>query len=392
MTPVYLHKLGIVNALGSGCEAVLRGLSAGSTAGVTLWSEPVAGRSLRAAQVQAELPALPKAFAAYDSRNNRLLQSAVDQIGAEIAAARERYGAERIGIVLGTSTAGIREGERAYAQWLASGRLPPEYDYRQQEIGSPSEYLRRALDVGGPAWTVSTACTSSAKAFASARRLLRMNLCDAVIVGGVDSLCGLTLNGFAALESVSKDICNPMSRNRDGITIGEAAAVFLLSREPGPAALLGVGESSDAHHISGPDPTGAGAELAMREALADAGVAPGAVDYLNLHGTGTVQNDAMESHAVMRVFGTATPASSTKPLVGHTLGAAGATEAAFCWLLLTAGRPVPLPPHIWDGERDPALASITLCGGGETRRVRIAASSSFAFGGSNACLILGNAG
>ena len=391
MTAYYLHGLGVINALGAGREAVLQGLCAGSTAGVTPWAEPVGERQLRAAQVRGPLPVISPAFAAYDSRNNRLLQAAVEQIRTEIDGAIGRFGADRIGVVLGTSTAGILEGERAFKIWAEQGALPAGYDYRQQEISSPSEYLRRALNLNGPAWTVSTACTSSAKAFASARRLLRLDMCDAVVVGGVDSLCGLTLNGFAALESVSKDICNPMSLNRDGITIGEAAAVFLLSREPGPARLLGVGESSDAYHISGPDPEGHGAELAMRQALTDAGVQAKDIDYLNLHGTGTRQNDLMESHAVARVFGEKLSCSSTKPLVGHTLGAAGATELAFCWLLVTAGEALPLPPHVWDGERDEALAPLALCGPGEAHRCRIAASSSFAFGGSNACLIVGSA-
>jgi 3-oxoacyl-[acyl-carrier-protein] synthase-1 len=262
------------------------------------------------------------------------------------------------------------------------------YDYRQQEIGSPSEYLRRALGLGGPAWTVSTACTSSAKAFSSARRLLSTGLCDAVVVGGVDSLCRLTLNGFGALESVSKQLCNPMSRNRDGINIGEGAAVFLMSRDPGPVAVLGIGESSDAYHISGPDPEGRGAEIAMRQALT--GVAPRAVDYLNLHGTATTQNDLMESQVVHRVLGAELPCSSTKPLVGHTLGAAGATEAGFCWMLLTgAAAPTPLPPHVWDAQADPALPPLHLVARGETRACRIVASNSFAFGGNNICVVLG---
>ena len=392
MSRVYLHSLGVVNALGRGAEAVTRGLTAGSTAGVVPREGLVAGRRVRVAAVPGDLPAIPAALAPYDSRNNRLLQAALDPIRTDIERALSRHGTERVGIVLGTSTAGILEGERAMATRLETGKLPPEYDYRQQEISSPSEYLRRVLGITGPAWTVSTACTSSAKAFASARRLLKLDLCDAVIVGGVDTLCRLTVSGFSALESVSRDICNPMSANRDGITLGEAAALMLMTREPGPVALLGVGESSDAYHISGPDPEGVGAELAMRQALADAGLSPGAVDYMNLHGTGTVQNDLMESHAVARVFGTSLPCSSTKPLVGHSLGAAGATELAFCWLLLSSERHLPFPPHVWDGKRDPALAGLTLCGAEDgPRPCRVAASNSFAFGGNNATLILGKA-
>ena len=238
---------------------------------------------------------------------------------------------------------------------------------------------------------MSTACTSSAKALSSARRLLDTGLCDAVIVGGVDSLCSLTLNGFAALESrVAADCAIPSARHRDGINIGEGAAVFLMSREPGPVCVLGIGESSDAFHISGPDPEGRGAELALRQALT--GVDMTAVDYLNLHGTATPQNDLMESHAVRRVLGDTVPCSSTKPLVGHTLGAAGATEAG---LLLDAAhgvRPGDLPPHVWDGAADPALAPLNLCSVPVcSRDCRITASNSFAFGGNNICVVLGRA-
>ena len=283
----YLHTLGIINALGSGVESVRAGLHAGSLSGIVARDDLVLARTLQVAAVQEALPAIPPALAKYDSRNNRLLQAAVDRIRPQIDAALQRFGAARIGIVLGTSTSGILEGEQAVCVRNKTGAFPREFDYRQQEISSPSEYLQRALGSTGPAWTVSTACTSSAKAFASARRLLRLNVCDAVIVGGVDSLCRLTLNGFTALESMARGVCNPMSRNRDGITLGEGAAVFIMSREPGPVCLLGVGESSDAHHISGPDPEGRGAELAMRQALSDAGLNSSNVDYLNLHGTGT---------------------------------------------------------------------------------------------------------
>jgi 3-oxoacyl-[acyl-carrier-protein] synthase I len=389
MSRCYLHGLGIVNALGADVAAVRRGLYAGSTAGMQSREELIPGRSVRVGVVAGEPVALEAGMRHYASRNNRLLRAAIAQIRPEIDRAVSLHGAGRVGVVLGTSTAGIAEGERAVATLLRQGAFPADYDYRQQEIGSPSEYLRRALELDGPAWTVSTACTSSAKAVASGRRLLAAGLCDAVIVGGVDSLCRLTLNGFAALESMSRGLCNPMSRNRDGINIGEGAAVFLMSREPGPVTLLGVGESSDAYHISGPDPEGRGAELAMRQALS--GVDAGAVDYLNLHGTATPQNDLMESHAVQRVLGTDVPCSSTKPLVGHTLGAAGATELAFCWMLLTEPGAAPLPPHVWDGAADPALAPLRLTTPGEMRHCGIAASNSFAFGGNNICLVLGRA-
>ena len=389
MSTVYLNALGVINALGQDLAQVREGLMTGNTAGMRRRDDLIPGRAVRAGTVTAALAALPQEFAAYASRNNQLLAAALRQIRPTVDAALSRHGATRVGIVLGTSTSGIAEGERAVVAQHAGRALPPEYHYRQQEISSPSEWLRRCLGVRGPAWTVSTACTSSAKAFSSARRLIASGLCDAVVVGGVDSLCGLTLNGFGALESLSQGLCNPSSKNRDGINIGEGAALFLMSREPGPVALLGIGESSDAYHISGPDPEGKGAELALRQALAQAGVAQ--VDYLNLHGTATPQNDQMENRVVNRVLGTEVPCSSTKPLVGHTLGAAGATEAAFCWMLLTDPRPASLPPHVWDGIADPALARINLCSVGYTAKAcRVVASNSFAFGGNNACLVLGN--
>lgn len=388
----YLHALGLINALGSGAQKVRAGLCVDSSGGIVACDDLVPGRRLRVAAVQEELPAIPPIYAKYNSRNNRLLQAAVEQIRPQIDTLLDRFGAARVAIVLGTSTSGILEGEQAVRVRNQTGAFPREFDYRQQEISSPSEYLQRALAITGPSWTVSTACTSSAKAFASARRLLHLNVCDAVIVGGVDSLCRLTLNGFTALESMARNVCNPMSRNRDGITLGEGAALFIMSREPGPVCLLGVGESSDAYHISGPDPEGRGAEIAMRAALTDAKLDAGAVDYLNLHGTGTIQNDLMESHAVARVFGLELPCSSTKPLVGHMLGAAGATEMAFCWLLLTDNAAhTHLPPHVWDGERDPALAPLSLCRQDDMPRdCHVMASNSFAFGGSNTTLIVGN--
>jgi 3-oxoacyl-[acyl-carrier-protein] synthase-1 len=225
----------------------------------------------------------------------------------------------------------------------------------------------------------------------SARDLLATGFCDAVITGGVDTLCDLTLNGFEALAALSRSRCLPMSRNRTGLNIGEGAALMIMTREDGPVRLIGGGESGDAHHMTAPHPEGLGAERAMREALRDARLEPADIAYLNLHGTATPQNDAMEAKAVARIFD-AVPTSSTKPLVGHCLGAAGAIEAAFCWLALQADENrVPLPPHIFDGEIDveipvPRLVSVgeTVLREGPTRMM----SNSFAFGGNNCALIL----
>jgi 3-oxoacyl-[acyl-carrier-protein] synthase-1 len=257
-------------------------------------------------------------------------------------------------------------------------------------MGSPAAMLAMALGVSGPAYVHSSACSSSAKAMASAARLINMGLCDAVLTGGVDSLCAFTVAGFSALESVSDAQCNPLSVNRRGINIGEGAALFLMSREPATVSLSGWGESSDGHHMSAPDPTGGGARLAITQALERAGINAADIDYINLHGTATPQNDAMESRVIHELFGDAVPVSSTKPFTGHTLGAAAAIEAALCWLAMQdeEGR---LPPHLWDGAADPALPILRIAAPGASlgRPLRWALSNSFAFGGSNATLVLG---
>lgn len=385
---VYLHALGMVNALGADTDTVAAALATGVAPGmgrVAFGGEQGAyvGRAQGALDV-----APPSHLAHYDCRNNRLLLAALTQIEPAVQAACARYGATRVGVVLGTSTSGIGAGETAMgvANALAGGQAP--FDYVQMEIGTGAPFAATYLGVQGPAFTISTACTSSAKAFAAARRLLQLNLCDALVVGGVDSLCELTLRGFAALESTSLDRTNPMSANRAGINIGEGAAVFLMSREAGPAVLAGVGESSDAHHISAPDPSGLGGEQALRAALADAGMPASAIGYVNLHATATRKNDEMEARLMARVFPDGVAASGTKPLTGHTLGAAGATELGFAWLSLVREGAL-LPRHRWDGVADPALPVLDLVE--HERRLapgRGVMSNSFAFGGSNVSLVL----
>ncbi len=389
---VYLPELGFVGALGATKADVLRGLLAGDQSGMVPYGPLLTGRHTAVGRVRQELAPLAPELAQFDCRNNRLLANALDQIFAAVAATRERVGPHRIGVVLGTSTSGIAAGEDAAEALAHGGRLPAEYHYRQQEIGTAAEFAARYLELTGPRFTISTACSSSAKAFASARRLIESGRCDAVVVGGSDSLCRLTLNGFDALESLAPDICNPFSANRRGINIGEGACVFLLSREAASIRLCGVGESSDGYHMSAPDPEGTGAELALRSALEQAGVAPERVGYVNLHGTATPKNDAMEAQVIARVFGSSVPCTSTKPLLGHTLGAAGAAEVGLCWLLLSdANRERRLPRHAWDGRRDPDLPEINLLDDGVRWEHDVFASNSFAFGGSNATVVIGRA-
>ncbi|KAA8553139.1 MULTISPECIES: beta-ketoacyl-[acyl-carrier-protein] synthase family protein [Pseudomonas fluorescens group] len=384
----YLNALGVICALGRGQAAVSRSLFAGDCSGMRAESGWVPERTLPVGSVHGELVTIPVELGQQSSRNNQLLLEAALQIEGEIRQAIHRYGASRVGVVLGTSTSGIDEASRGIAQYLRDQHFPSDYDYQQQELSAPANFLADWLQLSGPAYVISTACTSSARALMSAQRLLDLGVCDAVLCGGVDSLCKLTLNGFDALEAVSNERCNPFSLNRNGINIGEAAVLFLMTKTPAAIALLGSGASCDAHHISAPEPAGKGALQAMRKALASAKVQPGQIGYLNLHGTATQHNDAMESLAVASLFPDGVACSSTKPMSGHTLGAAGALEAAFCWLSLAHGR---VPPHVWDGQADPTLPALQWAQAGDTLEKPRLMSNSFAFGGNNVSLIIGEA-
>ena len=384
----YLNALGVICALGRGQDEVSRRLFVGDCSGMRAESGWVPERVLPVGGVRGKLAIIPPELGQQSSRNNQLLLEAALQIEGEIRQAILTYGPSRVGIVLGTSTSGIDEASRGIAHYLRDNRFPGDYDYQQQELSAPANFLADWLQLSGPAYVISTACTSSARALMSARRLLDLGVCDAVICGGVDSLCKLTLNGFSALEAVSSERCNPFSVNRNGINIGEAAVLFLMTAVPAPIALVGSGASCDAYHISAPEPTGKGAQSAMRKALANAKLAPEQLGYLNLHGTATQHNDAMESLAVASLFPEGVSCSSTKSMSGHTLGAAGALEAAFCWLSLTHGR---LPPHVWDGQADPALPALRWTQAGELLEKRCLMSNSFAFGGNNVSLIIAEA-
>jgi len=390
---LYLNALGMVCPLGSTHDAIRARLLAGESGlradarYLDAQGEPLALGSVTDDTLLPEDGHLPLRER---SRNNRLALAALQRIRPQVDAAIERYGVERIGIVLGTSTSGIAEGEAAFGARAANGSFPPGYHYGQQELGSPATALQLTLGTTGPAYVQSSACASSGKAIASAARLLNMGLCDAVLCGGVDTLCEFTIAGFTALESVSTPRCNPLSLHRQGINIGEGAALFLLTREPARVQLSGWAESSDAYHISAPDPAGRGAQLAISQALARAGLAASQIDYINLHGTATAQNDAMESLVVQALFGLDVPVSSTKSFTGHTLGAASAIEAGLCWLLMQDDNPDGLlPPHLWDGVPDPALPQLAPVRIGQRlgRPLKHVLSNSFAFGGSNVALI-----
>jgi|AGTN01.2.fsa_nt_gi 3-oxoacyl-(acyl-carrier-protein) synthase len=391
--PFTLSAMAVASCLGMGKAATAQALFAGTRRGLVPRDDLLPGRRVHVGALPQELPALPSALSRHESRNNRLLWALLQEIADPVQAAVSAYGRDRVAVILGTSTSGIAEGEAALAYRLDRGEWPPGFHYSQQETGSPAAFVSAALGLGGPAYVVATACSSSAKVFASARRLIRLGLVDAAIVGGADTLCRLTTGGFASLEAMSAAPCNPFSLNRCGVTIGEGGALFLMTRGPGGISLRGVGESSDAHHVSAPDPDGRGALAAMRLALQDAALSSHDIAYVNLHGTATPLNDSMESKAVNELFGAAVPCSSTKAMTGHTLGAAGAVEAAFLWLTLSPcwNPQGMLPPHLWDGVADPALPLLALAG--TDSRVAPSGSvsmlsNSFAFGGSNCALVL----
>lgn len=344
---------------------------------------------------------LPADLAAFDCRNNRLVDMALrtDGFADAVRAARAAYGAGRIAVVLGTSTSGITAAEDAYRQRDAtSGALPEWFNYDlTQDPFSLGRYVRTALGLHGPAMVVSTACASSARSFIEAAQLINSGVCDAAVVGGADCLCRMTLHGFAALELIAPAPCRPCDAGRSGISIGEAAGFALLERLDAPRrdggagarlAVLGMGAASDAHHMSAPHPEGAGAVAAMRRALASAGLAPAAVDWVNLHGTGTRANDAMEDLAVFEVFGNGVPCSSTKGWTGHTLGTCGILEVVIVGVCMTEGL---IAGCLGVEEVDPSFRA-DVATENRAQPVGVVVSNSFGFGGINCSLVLGQTG
>ena len=395
MTPLAVTAYTATSAIGHGLAAQLDALRQArsglrpndfSSAPLACWIGRVAGL---------EDAPLPPAHAAWECRNNRLAWLGLQQDGflEHVGAARERYGAGRVALLLGTSTASIGATEAAYRRLDADGGFA-DADLQMPALHAPhslAAFVADALALSGPCLTVSTACSSSAKVFANAERMIRLGLVDAAVVGGVDTLCDSVLFGFNALELVSSAPCRPFDAARDGISIGEAAGFALLERvETAPAAprLLGYGEASDAHHMSTPHPDGLGAELALRDALARAGLDPAQVDYINLHGTASLKNDAVEAALLARMFAARTRASSTKGYSGHTLGAAGIIEAAIALQAIEHGL---IPGNLGGHTPDPGCGP-QLAWTNEQQRVEVALSNSFGFGGNNACLAFARAG
>lgn len=397
MTPLALTAFTATSCLGRGLDATLAALEAGRTG-----LAPCAFETVTLDTHVGEVPAvdattLPRELGEFDCRNNRLARLGLSQDGFDqaVGAAARRLGRGRIGVWLGTSTSGILETELAYRHRdPASGALPEGFRYRgAHNTFSVAAFVQRTLELEGPAAVISSACSSSAKVFASAQRAIEAGLVDAAVVGGVDSLCLTTLYGFHSLQLVARSPCRPFDVARDGLSIGEAAAFALLERAgdgraAGDVLLLGTGESSDAWHMSAPHPEGRGAAAAMAGALAAANLTPADIDYINFHGTGTPSNDAAEARAVAAVLGERVPGSSTKGATGHTLGAAGGLEAVICALALRHGL---MPGGVNTTALDPELRVSYLR---DSRRARLGRvmSNSFGFGGSNCSLIFGRAG
>ncbi|MFA0113636.1 beta-ketoacyl-[acyl-carrier-protein] synthase family protein [Vibrio sp. 10N.261.46.E11] len=394
--PIYIQDCGFHSALGSSIADIHSCLSNECDSNMVEVSDMLNdGKPTVVGKVAGELPEIPSEQAEYATRNNQLALSAVNQIKDSIEQAKSQFGADRIAVVIGTSTSGISDGETAFKHKLEHGSFPEGFHYSKQELGNVSEFISQHCSLTGPSYAISTACSSSGRVFITAQRLLDSGMADAVLVGGVDTLCKLTLNGFHGLEALSTTHCKPFSAERDGINIGEAAAFMLLSKTKSTAtdatqstsniALLGCGDSSDAHHISAPHPEGNGAEQAMRKALDSAQLQVEDIGYINAHGTATPLNDSMESKAIYRIFSNKVPVSSTKPLTGHTLGAASAIEAAIAWHILKYDLPLPLQKCQYKAED----IEIDLVNCAQKLKVKNILSNSFAFGGNNISLIFG---
>jgi 3-oxoacyl-[acyl-carrier-protein] synthase-1 len=390
MRPLAISTHSLCSAVGDGRLATLRALRERRSglqrndfgaAPLATWIGRVAGL---------EEQALPPQLAQWDCRNNRLAWRGLlaDGFVDAVAAARERHGPDRIAVVVGTSTSSIGASEEAYRRLEPDGRYPS--DLRRAIIHTPhslGDFVQHALGLSGLSVTVATACSSSAKVFAQAERLIRTGIADAAVVGGVDTLCGSVLFGFNSLELVSPDPCRPFDVERRGISLGEAAGFALLEREaPATAWLLGYGESSDAHHMSTPHPEGRGARLALQAALERAQLAPADIDYINLHGTASQKNDEVEAQLVADLFPAATFASSTKGWTGHTLGAAGIVEAVISLLAIEHG----VSPGTLNSQTLDPVCGPQIRRDNEERAARNALSFSFGFGGSNCVLAFGN--
>lgn len=386
---IYIHAFSLINALGSSDEEISHHLmhcKSGLKPYTDLWLQN--NDTTYLGKIDNTLPIFPDNFPEHHSRNNQLLLHCLQAIQKDVEDLLKQYDKSKIAIILGTSTSGIFEGEEALKAEL-QGHQSQEFHYQQQCFSDPSDFLAKYLNITGPHYTISTACSSSARALISAANLIESGIIDAAIVGGSDTLCRLSTNGFNSLEALSKEQCRPFSEARRGINIGEAAGLMILSKEPSPLVLMGWGASSDAWHISAPHPEGIGATASMQQALNKAQLTPKDIGYINLHGTGTALNDSAESKAVFNIFQDNVPSSSTKHLTGHTLGAAGITEIGIAALILKYDLPLPSQEFTDQFPKGEDIANIRFAKKDEKIERPIILSNSFAFGGNNASLIIG---
>ena len=390
--PVAITAYSSISACGLGNDALYQALRNNLTAlgDLSLLEIPF---STPVGEIRVDLPEIRAELEVYNSRNSRVALAALnnpqDGLREAVIAAKAQYGAERIGVVLGTSTSGLFETESAYEKLLEQGRMPDDFHFlTRHAYQATPRFLQLELGLKGPCFAISTACSSGAKAIAAGQRLINNQVCDAVLVGGADTLCRLTLRGFKSLELVTADFCRPMDRERNGINIGEGAGLLLLEKPDQRLRhrpyVLSIGESSDAYHMSSPHPEGLGASLAMRNALDLAGLKPEAIDYLNLHATATPINDRVEAKAVYNVFADHVPCSATKGITGHTLGAAGAIEAIVALLALQHQ----FIPGSWGLQNTDADCQChVLSDPLPDQALQTVMSNSFGFGGNNASMI-----
>ncbi len=400
---LYLSKPGVMSCAGNNIDELWNAVTTGCQSGIKKVTA-CNGEEYFAARINDAI--LQPSGGRYDMKIIRIENAALEQIADDINAAKSRYGAERVAVCIGSCDNGTEFSLANHRKYFADGEFPKNYNIEVQGADYVATFIAEKFGLTGPAVTFATACSSSAGAIIKASEMIMGGVVDAAVVGGIDIASDTTLIGFSALEAVSSEITNPFSKNRHGITLGDGAAFFVLSREANGATvkLLGWGESADAYHMTSPDPSGAGAEKAIRRALENSGVAAGDVGYINLHGTGTKFNDSMEAKAVAAIFGDSeggaalVPVSTTKPVTGHTLGAAAALEAAICWKALVENKEkenIKLPAQVWDGEQDEELPQLNIVdsksgnGDGKNRPLKVCLSNSFAFGGANACLVLG---
>lgn len=398
---IYLSVPGVICGAGSSIEKVWESCITGNRDGIKRVTA-IGGSEFYAGKIEDSLLS-EVSDARYDMRIIRILDKALSQIKQTVDKVKAKYGSERIAVCIGACDNGSEFSLAGHREYFANGTFPADYKLDIQSADYPAAFIKEKCGLTGPAFVFATACSSSASAMIKARDLILSGLCDAAIAGGVDIASDTVLLGFDSLEAVSDEKTNPFSKNRKGITLGEAAALFVVSKDADDVSentngisikLLGAGESADASHMTAPLEDGSGAAQAIREALEDSGLKPEDIDYLNLHGTGTHLNDAMESKAVKTVFGDyadSLPVSSTKPLMGHTLGASGAIELAICSHALRNSETKKLPVHVWDGEFDPELPRLNFVKSGDVckEEIKIAMSNSFGFGGCNISLIIG---